>query len=160
MKAQVETAGSRVRRIGQPADAIESGNRRRGVRWDLCLAWFLRLTALIWLARGVLNWAQIIGVDAAARLFADLPLGEQVLTSAYAVLDCVAAVGLWVLGFWGVVIWLALIGADLVIAVLFPPLSARGLNAALTGAGLALVYLALRYMEYRQQAKRRPSRGG
>ena len=155
MRAPAEISGSRVRRIGDTADAIAAARKPKGVNWALMLTLLLRLCALIWLARGVYNWAVIIGLPEAGRDFAALPPEGQALTVASAVLECVAGVGLWLTGFWGVVIWLALIAADFAVLFLAPALSPGGLNAALGGAGLAALYILLRLFAYRQEAKRR-----
>lgn len=91
---------------GQDEPPIGAEVRHETVRWDLVLAFVLRLIALIWLAKGVAHWAVILG-------FGDLPLTEerrlrQALIVGFAVLDCAAAVGVWLLTPWGKSLWLFL----------------------------------------------------
>lgn len=92
---------------GQDEPPIGAEIRRETVRWDLVMTFFLRVVAAFWLAKGIGFWALILGLG-------DLPLSEerrlrQALIVGFAILDCAAAVGLWLLAPWGKSLWLFLV---------------------------------------------------
>ncbi|MBN8532538.1 MAG: hypothetical protein J0L51_00480 [Rhizobiales bacterium] len=91
---------------GRDEPPIGGELKASGVRWDLVMTLFLRLAATICMLKGVAFWALILG-------FGDLPLGEeprlrQAIIVAFALLNCSAAVGLWLLATWGTSLWLFL----------------------------------------------------
>lgn len=74
----------------------------------MALSIYKRLIAILLLAIGIFEWAEILGLDVPlpGAPFADLPLPLQAAAMVYAVVDLVAAVGLWLSTTWGTVIWL------------------------------------------------------
>ena len=75
-----------------------------GVRWELVMTLFMRFTAAVWMLKGIGFWMLILGLG-------DLPLSEerrlrQALIVGFAILDCSASVGLWLLSPWGKSLWL------------------------------------------------------
>ena len=61
----------------------------------------------------------------------------------FAVIDLVAAVGLWLAAAWGAVIWLTSVASMLVLAIFFPQVFGGGLLALLLEGGLLGLYLWL-----------------
>lgn len=102
-----QSGDSRVRELPPRDIALQTGNvRERTFRWDLALVWFMRLVAVLWLAKGLAYWAILLGVLPWAGPFEDQPLQWQSAVVYFAVIDLVAAVGLWLTSSWGGVIWL------------------------------------------------------
>jgi fatty acid desaturase len=79
---------------------------RRRTRWTRLLIFYLRGLALFALARGLTDWSRILGFIGLENAFENAPVSEQVTVSLYAVMNCVAAVGLWLTSAWGAVLWL------------------------------------------------------
>lgn len=88
---------------GYDEPPIGSAPQDDDVRWEFIFSVFLRLIAIIWMLKGFTNWALILGLG-------DLPLVEetplrQAIIIGFAILNCSAAVGLWLLTPWGKSLW-------------------------------------------------------
>lgn len=84
-----------------------------GIRWELMYVLFLRLMAGIWLAKGIAFWALILGLG-------DVPFIEetklrQAIIIAFALIDCSASVGLWLVSPWGTSLWVFIVVAEIVL---------------------------------------------
>ena len=124
----------------------EAGDAR-GIAWDRMLVWFMRLTAFAWIAKGLAHWASILGIGGGT--FESLGPGVRAATVAFAVVDLVAAVGLWLTSAWGGVIWLLALMGEVVVAVLpaggvDAPVVTLVVDGLLVAIYLALIYLAAR----------------
>jgi hypothetical protein len=76
--------------------------------WAGWLTLFLRAVAVLSLAKGLYHWAVICGFGAApGGGFEAKSSPWQMATVFFAIIDLVAAVGLWLGASWGVIIWLA-----------------------------------------------------
>ncbi|MFD1330497.1 DUF6163 family protein [Methylopila musalis] len=97
-------------------------NRLRGDRftrpWTWRLTRFLRVLAVLELAKGLYHWALLLGLGPTP--FPDGPLLQRIGAVFFAVADPVAAVGLWLGAAWGVVIWLCAASAQLMFSALSP----------------------------------------
>ena len=58
------------------------------------------------LAQCAFPWGEILDLSPGRPPFADLPMGRQSAIIYFAVIDFVAAVGLWLTSAWGGVVWL------------------------------------------------------
>lgn len=121
------------------------------VRWAMALLWFMRTLAWVWLAKGLFNWAAILGAIPRIDDFGVMPLGLQGAFVFFAVADLLAAVGLWLAAPWGGVLWLICAGSEAL-----APLQAAtaGLVSALgVGVNLALMalYFALGWLAARER---------
>jgi hypothetical protein len=102
---------------GGAAGEGQSGGRR----WRTMLVWLLRLLSVAWMAKGLLQWAVILGLGAdAVPPFEARPLTFQAITVYFAVFDLVAAVGLWLTATWGGVLWLLAAMSQLLLGFFFP----------------------------------------
>ena len=73
-------------------------------RWGLILVVFMRLLAGLWIMQGLLEWSRfMLPADA---LFDHLTTGQTGAIMFFAVIDFLAAVGLWLATPWGGVLWL------------------------------------------------------
>lgn len=122
--------------------------RDRGSRLSLALIVFMRCTAAIWFAQGLLQWSAVLAStpDGQSPLAALAPVALAA-TFFFAVMDFVAAVGLWLAASWGGVLWLVAVGAQLLAIVVMPgffdhPLLTGLADLVLISGYLALVWLA------------------
>jgi hypothetical protein len=100
--------------------AGESGPKP-ATRWRSGLVWFLRLLSVFWLAKGLLAWAMIFGIGGQAQPpFEARLLTFQAIIVYFAVIDLVAAVGLWLTSTWGGVLWLLATLSQLLLSFFFP----------------------------------------
>jgi hypothetical protein len=107
-----------------------------GIRWDLMFVLFLRMTAGIWLMKGIAFWGLLMGLG-------DLPFAEesrlrQALIITFALLDCAAAVGLWLVSPWGKSLWVFIAVSEIALGITDVG-HAVGLTSA-TGSLLALFF--------------------
>lgn len=140
-----------VRLVRGAADLAEEDDRllatpARHVRWNLVLVWFMRGLALLWLAKGLAAWAAIIGIGGGSLPFEVRGTGHQASTVYFAVLDLVAAIGLWLTSTWGGVLWLLAVMSHLIIAVFFPRFV--GNSSLLIGLMIAaiMIYLTISWL--------------
>jgi hypothetical protein len=76
-------------------DALESAPPQR-TPWTRRLVLFLRVMAFFSMAKGLIHWAQVIGIgDGGGSTFENATVPWQAATVFFAVIDLVAAVGLW-----------------------------------------------------------------
>ena len=112
--------------------------------WTRRLVIFLRVMAGVSLIKGLYHWSRICGIGVTDDdLYVTHAIAWQTATVFFAVIDLVAAVGLWLAAAWGAVIWLTAVASMLAVQLFFPQVFGRGLiSIAFEGAVLAL-YLAL-----------------
>ena len=85
------------------------------------LVLFLRVMAAISLIKGLYHWAAVCGVGAdGGWRFRGAYLAWRTATVFFAVLDLVAAVGLWLAAPWGAVVWLTSVVSMAVVDLFFP----------------------------------------
>jgi Family of unknown function (DUF6163) len=118
--------------------------------WTRRLVFFLRLMAIASVAKGLYHWAQVTGfVGGEEDAFENQPMAWQSATVYFAVIELVAAVGLWLATPWGAVVWLTTVVSMAVIELMFPgiyggSLTVVGLEALMLGVYLALAWMAAR----------------
>ena len=87
--------------------AIEAPKSQRMTPWTRRLILFLRIMAAIAMLKGIYHWSLVLGVgDGAGSTFENAGMAWQAATIFFAVIDLVAAVGLWLAAAWGGVVWL------------------------------------------------------
>ena len=90
-------------------------------RWRLALVWFLSLLSAFWLAKGLTAWMVIFGLPGNPQPpFENRLLSYQAIIVYFAVIDLVAAVGLWLTSTWGGVLWLLAAISQMLLGFLFP----------------------------------------
>lgn len=133
---------------GRDEPPIGGELKASGVRWDLMMTLFLRLAAAISMIKGIGFWMLILGLG-------ELPLAEeprlrQAIIVSFALLNCSAAVGLWLLATWGTSLWLFLSTIEFVLGATGFARTV-GLFTA-TGAGLMMfTFFALTFVFRRQK---------
>ena len=118
------------------------GDRSIG-RWTRRLILFLRLMAAISMCKGLYHWAEVCGISLGeTQPFESHSIAWQTATVFFAVIDLVAAVGLWLAAAWGAVIWLTAVASMLAVEIFFPQVFGGGwLTGVLEGALLGLYLL-------------------
>lgn len=95
-------------------------------RWGFVLTWFMRLIGILWIMKGLSAWAVILGIWTPTGVFEIRSTGYQATIIYFAVIDLVAAVGLWMASTWGGVMWLMAIMSHLILAAFFPGIVSSG----------------------------------
>src|SRR6202161_3031282 len=99
------------------SERIESGDNV----WTRRLVLFLRIMAVVSVTKGLYHWAQVTGfVGGEEEAFENQSLAWQASTVYFAVIELVAAVGLWLATPWGAVVWLITVVSMTVIELMFP----------------------------------------
>ncbi|POF28955.1 DUF6163 family protein [Roseibium marinum] len=94
--------------------------------WSTVLVWYLRAIAILLIGGGVIYWARIIGIlEWRGLWFWDMPIPLQGAIVFFAVLDLVAATGLWLTVSWGTVMWLFRCFCQIVMHTVFSGLYGR-----------------------------------
>jgi hypothetical protein len=118
--------------------------------WTARLVLFLRLMAVLSVLKGLFHWAQVTGfIGGPDDAFEGQPLAWQTATVYFAVIELVAAVGLWLATPWGAVVWLTTVVSMAVIELMFPAIYGGsmivvGIEVAILAGYLILAWLAAR----------------
>jgi Family of unknown function (DUF6163) len=118
--------------------------------WTRRLVLFLRIMAVISILKGLYHWAQVTGfIGGEEEAFENQSMAWQTATVYFAVIELVAAVGLWLATPWGAVVWLTTVVSMAVIELMFPgiyggSLTVVGIEAVMLAAYLALAWMAAR----------------
>lgn len=120
--------------------------------WTARLVLFLRVMAALSMIKGLYHWAEITGfVGTEDTAFENQPLQWQTATVYFAVIELVAAVGLWLATPWGAVVWLTSIVSTAVIELMFPAIYGGNLFAVLVALILLAGYLVLAWLAARER---------
>jgi hypothetical protein len=119
--------------------------------WTVRLLWFLRAMAGVSMVKGLYHWALVCGFDAGLDAgFESRTLPWQAATIFFAVIDLVAAVGLWLAAAWGAVVWLTATISMAVVEVFFPQVYGGGMLIVLFECTLLAGYLYLAIQSARE----------
>ena len=118
--------GAETSALPDDDEGLEERQGSRAVRWNFILVWFMRMLALMWIAKGLGYWAVILGADKAPTSFEARTTGFQATTIYFAIIDLVASVGLWLTSTWGGVLWLLAVMSHLILTVFFPHIVTGG----------------------------------
>jgi hypothetical protein len=125
-----------------PVRELFSAEAAGGWTWRLIL--FLRVMAAYALLKGLYHWSRVCGIAVDADDVFELhSIAWQSATIFFAVIDLVAAVGLWLAAAWGAVIWLTAVASMLAVDVFFPQVFGGGLMTVLLESGCLGIYLWL-----------------
>ena len=120
--------------------------------WTERLVLFLRAMAALSMLKGLYHWAVVCGIaDGGSGGFDAQSLPWQTATVFFAVIDLVAAVGLWLAAPWGAVIWLTAVVSMAAVEVLFPQVYGGRLWVVLVELALLFTYLALALLAARER---------
>jgi hypothetical protein len=151
--AQVAPAQMTVRGT-RPSDLIEPVRAKApaGGSWTEYLVLFLRVMAAVSLVKGLYHWSQICSIGAAPdQVFEMQSTAWRSVTVFFAVIDLVAAVGLWLAAPWGAVVWLTSTVSMAMVELFFPGVYGGSAFVVLTEIGLLGVYLWLAIIAARER---------
>jgi hypothetical protein len=121
-------------------------------RWAARLVLYLRLLSGAALIKGLYHWSIVCGIDAPSPAgFESYSTPYQAATVFFAVIDLVAAVGLWLAAPWGAVVWLTSAISMAAVEALFPQVYGGQLWVIAIEAVLLLSYLWLALQSAREQ---------
>jgi hypothetical protein len=125
---------------------------RRLTPWTRRLVLFLRIMAAVSLVKGLYHWALVVGIgDGAGSTFEQASTPWQAATIFFAVIDLVAAVGLWLAAAWGGVVWLTASISMAAIELFFPQVYGGRLWIAIPEFCAIMIYIALALMAGRER---------
>jgi hypothetical protein len=120
--------------------------------WTRRLVFFLRIMAVVSVIQGLYQWAQVTGfIGGEENAFENQPLAWQAATIYFAVIELVAAVGLWLATPWGAVVWLTTVVSMAVIELMFPIIYGGSLAVVALEVMMLAAYLALAWMAARER---------
>ena len=129
------------------ADAATKG----GNVWTGRLVIFLRVMAVLSMLNGLRYWAQVCGFAFVPEGgFEAQPIAWQTATVFFAVIDLVAAVGLWLAAAWGAVVWLTASVSMAAVEVFFPQVYGGRLSVVALEGILLFTYLFLAIQSARE----------
>lgn len=120
--------------------------------WGTMLIWYMRTLAWVWVAKGLFHWAIILGAFPKLGQFTTMALPLQATIVAFACLDLLAAVGLWLAAAWGGAIWLLCAVVEAASPILSPRAAAIGYGGALLNIALVAGYFLLSWQAARERA--------
>ena len=108
--------------------------------------------AVVSIAKGLYHWAQVTGfIGGEEEAFENQSMAWQTATVYFAVIELVAAVGLWLATPWGAVVWLTTVVSMAVIELMFPGIYGGSLTVVALEAVMLAAYLALAWMAARER---------
>jgi hypothetical protein len=138
-------------RVLEPVHAGEG--EASGDLWATRLVVFLRVMAALALVKGLYYWAIVCGVGAPTpQGFDSYTMPYQSATVFFAVIDLVAAVGLWLAAPWGAVVWLTSVISMAAVEALFPQIYGGRLWVIVVELALLGSYLLFALLSAREHA--------
>ena len=132
--------------------AIEAPKSQRVTPWTRRLILFLRVMAGVAMLKGIYHWSLVLGVgDGSGSTFEASSMAWQAATIFFAVIDLVAAVGLWLAAAWGGVVWLTSAISMVAIELFFPQVYGGRILIALFEFIAIFAYIALALLAGRER---------
>jgi hypothetical protein len=133
------------------ADALETREPRRSP-WTRRLILFLRIMAFVSMGKGLFHWSMVLGIgDGSGSRFEVASVPWQAATVFFAVIDLVAAVGLWLAAAWGGVVWLTAAISMAAIELAFPQVFGGRIWIAALEFVAIFIYIGLALMSGRER---------
>src|SRR3954467_4981426 len=125
---------------------------RRATPWTRPLVLFLRIMAMISLAKGIYHWSLVLGIgDGSGSTFEQASMPWQGATGFFAVVDLGAAGGLWLAAAWGGVVWLTASISMAAIELFFPQVYGGRLWIAIPEFLAIFAYIGLALLAGRER---------
>jgi hypothetical protein len=113
-------------------------------QWTVWFMRFLRVMAVVSLIKGLYHWALIVGVGQGPfSAFEVNSTAWQAASMYFAVIDLVAAVGLWLAAAWGGVVWLTATISMAAIELFFPQVYGGRILVIIVELVMLIAYFAL-----------------
>jgi hypothetical protein len=141
-----------AKRDARTLEPVHTEGEAQGTPWAYWLVLFLRVMAGVSLIKGLYHWAVICGIGTSSRGgFDTYAAPYQIATAFFAVIDLVAAVGLWLAAPWGAVVWLTSVISMAAVEMLFPQVYGGSVLVILIELLLLGAYVFLAIMAAREQ---------
>jgi hypothetical protein len=139
--------------MSDPMSAIDQVRERPQVGgWTLALVWYLRIIAAISMAKGLYHWSEVIsGGEGPGAAFESSSVAWQAATIFFAVIDLVAAVGLWLAAAWGGVVWLTAAISMAAVDLFFPKIFGAGGIIVVAEIVAIMIYVGIAVMAARER---------
>jgi hypothetical protein len=145
-----------MQKIAKPTSLMESQAENEAIdtakpriRWGYLLVWFMRVTAIVWVIKGLGNWLVILGAEGMPT-FEGRALSFQATIVYFSVIDIVAAVGLWLTSAWGGVLWLLALMSHVILSIFFPRIVGSSTAMLIVNFGLVVSYLTISWLASRE----------
>jgi fatty acid desaturase len=139
------------RRNLDPVRMDGSDDEQQHSLWTARLVLFLRVMAALSLVKGLYHWGAICGIAVRPEnAFEAQGLPWQAGTVFFAVIDLVAAVGLWLAAAWGAVIWLTAVVSMAAVEMVFPQVFGGSIPVVMIELVLLGCYLFLAVQSARE----------
>jgi fatty acid desaturase len=120
-------------------------------RWTRWLIWFLRAMAVVSMLKGLFHWSVVLGIgEGPDTTFSSQSVPWQTATVYFAIIDLVAAVGLWLAAVWGAVVWLTAGVSMAAVEFFFPQIYGGSLLVVAIELVLLCCYLVLALQSARE----------
>ncbi|HEY0439688.1 MAG TPA: DUF6163 family protein [Xanthobacteraceae bacterium] len=120
--------------------------------WTSRLILYVRVMACLSMLKGMYHWSVILGIGVDPNFtFETAPMAWRAATVFFAVIDLVAAVGLWLAAAWGGVVWLTAAISMAAVEVLFPQIYGGHTWVVVAEFAAIAVYLGLAVMAGRER---------
>jgi len=131
---------------------VAAEERQPDGSWTWRLIVFLRVMACLSMLKGLYHWAAVCGfIENVDGGFFGHAMQWQTATVFFAVIDLVAAVGLWLAAPWGAVVWLTSSVSMVVIAMFFQQVYGEQLAVVIFEVVVVAAYLFLAIQAAREQ---------
>jgi hypothetical protein len=132
-----------------PSDRLDDDRGAAAQRWTIVMTWFMRALSILWIMKGLSAWAIILGIWTPIGHFESRSTGYQSTIIYFALIDLIAAVGLWMASTWGGIMWLLAVLSHLILAAFFPGIVSSGVLTMAAFLTLVAVYLAVSWLAAR-----------
>jgi len=122
-------------------EVIHLGGKGGSTRWGFYLVIFMRVIAGLWLLQGLMQWQLILAPESAS--IDSMPVLEAGAIVFFAVINLVAAVGLWLAVPWGGVLWLFAVSAQMFMIGFMPDMIEGGRLILALDVSLIVTYFVL-----------------
>lgn len=108
--------------------------------------YFVRLLAVMWIAKGLVGWGALLGVAMpVVPVLETLSRSDQFLVMIFSVIDLVAGVALWLSPQWGGVVWLIAVAAEILRQLVSDPSLGRYIFLVAMFV-VFIIYVTFRYI--------------
>jgi hypothetical protein len=141
-------------------DVMQETHPARGILFELRdngwtgrLVLYLRAMACVSMIQGLYHWAAVCGIIGEEGGFEAHTQSWQATTAFFAVIDLVAAVGLWLVAPWGAVVWLTATVSMIVVHLFFEQVYGTDLMVVTVGVLMIAAYIALAILAAREHPR-------
>jgi len=119
--------------------------------WTKRLVLFLRIMAVLSMMKGLFHWSIVLGIgEGPDSSFTSHTVPWQTATVYFAIIDLVAAVGLWLAAVWGAVVWLTAAVSMAAVEAFFPQIYGGSIIIVAIELALLCCYLFLALQSARE----------